>query len=136
MSSQPAHGRVEALTKANAEAIQKIIEIHCGRGFSRQNQYLVFAFVDDAGKSKRFSGKTSSDFCADSFFFVNHLRGGLPVANVFQILGDEVGHLLGKVFEFWSLHVDLKLKFNSRLDRGLAMKKKSSHINKRATTKA
>lgn len=86
----------------------------------------MFAVNDDAGKSNRFVDKKPvSDFRVDSFFLVNHLRGGLPVANVFQILGDVVGHLLGKFFEFWSLHIDLKLELNSRLDRGLAMKKKT-----------
>lgn len=32
----------------------------------------------------------------------------LPVANVFQVVSNVVHHLLGKIFKFWSLHVDLK----------------------------
>lgn len=66
---------------------------------------------------------------------MNHLHGGLPVANVFQILGDVVGHLFGEVFEFWSLHVDLKVELNSRLDRGLAMKKETFTSAEQAATK-
>lgn len=31
----------------------------------------------------------------------------LPFSNVLQIVGDVVDHLLSKVLEFWSFHIDL-----------------------------
>lgn len=40
----------------------------------------------------------------------------LPVSDIFQIIGDIIDHLFGKVFEFTSVHVDLKYNFKLWLD--------------------
>lgn len=37
----------------------------------------------------------------------NKLIRFIPVSDVFQVLGNKIGHRFGKVFEFGCLHVDL-----------------------------
>lgn len=59
-----------------------------------------------------YSCRCLSSACPISESSVDSL-GNLPVADIFQIVGDVVHHLLGKVLEFRSLHFDLLLNNQS-----------------------